>query len=117
MIGAAHRQVMSEIRFDTHNARAGYPYLVSPHRPVRVADREPEVLRRRLEYAWNEISRLTQALERTRDQGPPDADSPGDGLQSLRDELETLRQAVSHKTAELETAAAEHRRLECNCEA
>jgi formylglycine-generating enzyme required for sulfatase activity len=108
---------MSEIRFDTHKAKAGYPYPASPHRPARTTDREPEVLRRRLEYAWNEISRLTQALERARDQGPPDANSPPDGLQSLRDELETLRQALSHKTAELESAAAEHRRLESQLQA
>ena len=111
MIGAANRKVMSEIRFNTQKARAGYP-PGSPHRPVHSTDREPEVLRRRLEYAWTEISRLTQALEWARGKGPADADIPGNGLQSLRDELETLRQALSHKTAELESTAADHRRLE-----
>ena len=69
------------------------------------------MLRRRLQYAWDEIARLNDALERFRDQGPGDDDRPVDTPKSLRGEVETLRQALSEKAAELDGTTAEVQRL------
>jgi formylglycine-generating enzyme required for sulfatase activity len=86
--------------------------LGDAHSPVRLAVSESAVLRRRLQYAWEEISHLTQALKQARGMDPQVRDGPNDGIESLRGEVETLRQALGQKSAELDNGAAERQRLE-----
>ncbi len=79
--------------------------------PLHTADNDADVLRRRLQYAWNEIAHLNQALKQARGKDSEDTETLGSGFSTLRGEVETLRQTLQEKSAELESEAAERERL------
>jgi len=71
--------------------------------PTRRNTDESETLRRRLQYALDEIAHLTQALKQARGQSPEGDDE----LSALRDQVETLQRALDRSSVELAAANEE----------
>ena len=65
------------------------------------------MLRRRLQYALDEVAHLTQALKQARGQAPED----GNELDAVRGQVETLQQALDRTSVELAAATEEREHL------
>jgi formylglycine-generating enzyme required for sulfatase activity len=107
MLGAADRQNMSDAPFDAREAPPGRQKQSDAPSPARRASDESDILRRRLQYALDEVAHLTQALKEARSQAPED----GDEVNALRGQVESLRQATDRMSVELAAATEEREHL------
>jgi formylglycine-generating enzyme required for sulfatase activity len=98
---------MTEVPFNVREVSTGYQKSGDAPSPTRRIGDEPEMLRRRLQYALDEIAHLTQALKEARGQEP----GAGEGSIALRDRVETQQQALDRMAVELAAAAEEREHL------
>ena len=107
MLGAADRQKMSDVPFDAREVPPGHQKPSDATSPARRASDESDILRRRLQYALDEVAHLTQALKEARGQAPED----GDQVNALRVQAESLQQSLDRTSVELAAAAEEREHL------
>lgn len=94
---------MSEVPFNTQEFPPGNPRPSNAPSPARRGKDDSDVLRRRLQYALDEIAHLKQAREQT-PQG-------SDEVNALRGQVEALKQALDGKSVELVAATEEREHL------
>ena len=107
MLGAADRQNMSDVPFDAREVPPAHQKSSDASSPARRASDESDMLRRRLQYALDEVAHLTQALKEARGQAPED----GDRVNALRGQVESLQQSLDRTSVELAAATEDREHL------
>ena len=111
MHGAADIPTKNGTRFSPREAPPGHASLVEPRGQGTLATSETDVLRKRLQYAWDEIAHLSRAIKEAQSDAAYRLKQDHEELAALRAEVDPLREALAAKSRELDSQLEERKRL------